>query len=105
MPVKNYSSGMLVRLGFAVATHLDAPILLVDEVLAVGDAGVQQKCLAKIRELHAAGRTIILVTHNPEAVKKHCGRCVVIADRRKVYDGEPGRGVEAYLGSVAPGNA
>ncbi len=96
MPVKNYSSGMLVRLGFAIATHLEAPILLVDEVLAVGDVGFQAKCINKIRELHEKGRTIILITHSPEAVLNHCQRCIVIADRKMVYDGEVATGVEIY---------
>lgn len=100
MPVKKYSSGMLVRLGFSIASHLDAPILLVDEVLAVGDAGFQEKCLARIRYLHSRGTTIILVTHNPAAVAKNCNRCIVIGDQRKLYDGPAEEGVQVYLGSV-----
>ena len=102
MPVKKYSSGMLVRLGFAVATHLDAPILLVDEVLAVGDAGFREKCLTKIEELHRAGRTIVLVTHNPEQVKRHCSRCIVIGDQKKLYDGPSEGGAAAYLEATHP---
>lgn len=97
MPVKKYSSGMLVRLGFSVATHLEAPILLVDEVLAVGDAGFREKCLRKIDELHDAGRTIVLVTHHADQVLKHCSRCIVIGDQRKLYDGPPEQGVTIYL--------
>lgn len=97
MPVKKYSSGMLVRLGFAVATHLDSEILLVDEVLAVGDAGFREKCLNKIEELHRAGRTIVLVTHNPEQVRDHCSRCIVIGEQKKLYDGPPEGGVSKYL--------
>lgn len=100
MPVKNYSSGMMVRLGFSIAVHLDAPILLVDEVLAVGDAGFQSKCLNRIRELHEQGRTIILVTHAAEAVAAHCQRCIVIDQHKKVYDGPAGAGAEAYLKAV-----
>lgn len=100
MPVKKYSSGMLVRLGFSVATHLDAPILLVDEVLAVGDVGFQKKCLEKIKTLHKEGRTIILVTHDPVAVEQYCGRCIVIADRKKVFDGPPHEGVKVYKDAV-----
>ncbi len=96
MPVKNYSSGMLVRLGFAVATHLKAPILLVDEVLAVGDLGFQEKCLKKIQSLHQEGRTIILITHDPAAVRSHCSRCVIIDERRKVFDGPAVEAVEKY---------
>jgi ABC-type polysaccharide/polyol phosphate transport system ATPase subunit len=96
-PVRNYSSGMLVRLGFAVAAHLRAPILLFDEVLAVGDAGFQQKCLKKIYELHAQGRTIILVSHDPEQIKRLCSRCIVIEKGRLIYDGVADKGTEAYL--------
>jgi ABC-type polysaccharide/polyol phosphate transport system ATPase subunit len=103
MPVKNYSSGMLVRLGFSVATHLHAPILLIDEVLAVGDAGFQEKCLRKIRSLHEEeGRTIVLITHSPDAVKQHCTRCIVIDATRKIFDGAVGEGTEVYLRSVCP---
>lgn len=97
MPIKNYSSGMLVRLGFSVASHLAAPIILVDEVLAVGDAGFQEKCIRKIHELHKLGRTIILVTHSPEAVSKHCSRCLVVDDHRIVFDGPAKDGVDHYL--------
>lgn len=94
--IKNYSSGMLVRLGFSIATHLAAPILLVDEVLAVGDISFQRKCIQKIKELHKQGRTIILITHDPNAVREHCNRCIVIDNKRKVYDGLPRQGVELY---------
>lgn len=97
MPVKHYSSGMLVRLGFSVATQLTAPIILVDEVLAVGDAGFQKKCLDRIHELHREGRTIILVTHDPNAVKTHCNRCIVIDQHRKVFDGPAAQGVDLYM--------
>ncbi len=100
MPIKNYSSGMLVKLGFSVATHLPAPILLVDEVLAVGDAGFQEKCLRKIESLHREGRTIVLITHNPSDVLKHCSRCIVIADHKKIFDGPAARGAEIYLETV-----
>lgn len=94
--IKNYSSGMLVRLGFSIATHLEAPILLVDEVLAVGDINFQKKCIKKIEELHKKGRTIILITHDPNAVRNHCNRCIVIDNKRKVYDGLPKDGVSLY---------
>lgn len=100
MPVKNYSSGMLVRLGFAIATHLTAPILLVDEFLAVGDVGFQAKCLKKIEELHKSGRTIVFVTHDPGAVKTHCTRCIVIDHQKKVFDGSPQIGADIYVGAV-----
>ncbi len=97
MPTKNYSSGMLVRLGFAIATHLDAPILLIDEVLAVGDYAFSQKCLAKIHELHNKGRTIVLVTHSPEAVSQHCTRCLVIDNKECIFDGPPDEGAKRYM--------
>ncbi|NBW98093.1 ABC transporter ATP-binding protein [bacterium] len=100
-PVKNYSSGMLVRLGFSIATHLEAPILLVDEVLAVGDVGFQEKCLKKIHELHSKGRTIVLITHSPEAVKQHCNRCIVIDEHTKVFDGAPEEGANLYIRRVS----
>lgn len=100
MPVKNYSSGMTVRLGFSIATHLAAPILLIDEVLAVGDAGFQAKCLRKIHELHDEGRTIVLVTHDANAVRKHCSRCVVFDRQKKVHDGSPSEGADIYLNRV-----
>lgn len=101
-PVKQYSSGMLVRLGFSIATHLDAPILLVDEVLAVGDLGFQRKCLARIRELHQQNKTIILITHDPEAVRQHCGRCILIDQHRKVFDGDAGEGATLYKQLMTP---
>jgi ABC-type polysaccharide/polyol phosphate transport system ATPase subunit len=94
--IKNYSSGMLVRLGFSIATHLDAPILLVDEVLAVGDLSFQRKCIAKIKELHQAGRTIILITHDSNAVREHCNRCIVLENKKKIFDGLPKEGVDLY---------
>lgn len=101
VPVKNYSSGMLVRLGFSIATHLEAPILLVDEVLAVGDVGFQKKCLKKIHELHSQGRTIVLITHSPEAVKEHCNRCIVIDEHTKIFDGAPEEGANLYISRVS----
>lgn len=97
MPTKNYSSGMLVRLGFSIACQLDAPVILIDEVLAVGDAGFQRKCLDKINELHNNGKTIVLVTHSPEAVLNHCQRCILIENREKVFDGPPSEGIQKYL--------
>ena len=100
MPVKNYSSGMLMRLGFSVAAHLTAPIILIDEILAVGDAGFQKKCLAKIHSLHQEGRTIVLITHDPGAVKTHCNRCIVIDNHVKVYDGPAEQGTIVYLEAV-----
>lgn len=95
-PIKNYSSGMLVRLGFSIATHLSSPILLVDEVLAVGDMNFQKKCISKIEELHRSGRTIVLITHDPNAIRNHCQRCIVIDQKRKIFDGPAAEGVAVY---------
>lgn len=78
-PVKRYSSGMTVRLGFAVAAHLDPEILIVDEVLAVGDAEFQQKCIGKMKDVAGAGRTVLFVSHNMTAVRNLCDRCMIIS--------------------------
>jgi ABC-2 type transport system ATP-binding protein len=100
MPVKNYSSGMLIRLGFSIAAHLTAPIILMDEVLAVGDQGFQAKCLKKIHELHQEGRTIVVITHDPEAVRQHCNRCIVFDKHQIIFDGDPREGADVYMKSV-----
>lgn len=100
MPVKNYSSGMLVRLAFAIAAHIPAPIILVDEILGVGDVGFQEKCVAKIKSLHAAGHTIVLITHAPGSVKELCQRCIVIDHHEKVYDGPVDEGINYYIKAV-----
>lgn len=97
MPVKNFSSGMLVRLGFSIASHLNAPIILMDEVLSVGDMGFRTKVLKKIHSLHAEGRTIVLITHDPDQVKAHCNRCIVISEHKKVFDGTATEGADVYL--------
>lgn len=95
-PVRNYSSGMLVRLGFSIAAHLNAEILLFDEILAVGDVGYQAKCLKKILEMHREGRTIILVTHSPEQVEQFCQRCIVLDRDGILFDGDPRGGARSY---------
>lgn len=97
-PVKRYSSGMHVRLGFAVAAHLEPDILLVDEVLAVGDSAFQKKCLDKIRELAAAGRTVFLISHNMVAVNSICQRVIWIKDGCVFEDGPSSEVVSRYLG-------
>ena len=86
-PVKRYSSGMYVRLAFAVAAHLEAEILIVDEVLAVGDGAFQRKCLGKIESLAQSGRTVLFVSHNMEAVRTLCQRCVWLKNGRIHKDG------------------
>ncbi|AEG45124.1 ABC transporter ATP-binding protein [Isoptericola variabilis] len=87
--VKFYSSGMYVRLAFAVAVHVDPDILLVDEVLAVGDEPFQRKCLERIRQFQAEGRTIVLVTHGLDQVAEFCDRAVVLESGKVVVDGSP----------------
>jgi ABC-type polysaccharide/polyol phosphate transport system ATPase subunit len=99
-PMHTYSSGMYVRLGFAVAVHVDADILLVDEVLAVGDAEFQQKCFAHVEQLQRRGVTIILVSHDLEAVQRFCNRAILVEHGRIVAQGPPARVVERYLAGV-----
>ena len=88
-PVKHYSSGMYVRLGFAVAVHVDPDILLVDEVLAVGDEAFAKKCLDKIAEFQREGRTILFVTHSLDLVDRICDRGIVLDHGNVVFDGDP----------------
>jgi ABC-type polysaccharide/polyol phosphate transport system ATPase subunit len=105
-PVRTYSSGMFLRLAFACATVEDPDILLIDEVLAVGDARFQQKCYRRLAELRARGTTILLVTHVMHALTTISDRVLVLEHGRIVYDGEPGRGVDRYyqLFFTAPGH-
>ncbi len=79
-PVKRYSSGMYVRLAFAVAAHLDPEILIVDEVLAVGDAEFQKKCLGKMGDVAGEGRTVLFVSHNMEAIERLCNKCILLSN-------------------------
>jgi lipopolysaccharide transport system ATP-binding protein len=98
-PVKRYSSGMYVRLAFAVAAHLEPEILVVDEVLAVGDQGFQKKCLGKMSEVSRTGRTVLFVSHNMAAVVNLCRRALLVQKGRVVADGEPGAITARYLTS------
>ena len=100
-PVKRYSSGMQVRLAFAVAAHLQPEILLVDEVLAVGDVEFQQKCLGKMRDVTREGRTVIFVSHNLAAVRSLCPRSLVLERGRLAFDGDTASAIERYLGRNA----
>ncbi len=102
-PIKRYSSGMRLRLGFAVAAHLDSDILLVDEVLAVGDAEFQKKCLRSMGDLQNSGRTVLFVSHNLAAVENLCQRGIWIDDGRIRQDGSAREVIEAYMSSVAVG--
>lgn len=96
-PVKRYSSGMGVRLAFAVAAHLEAEILLIDEVLAVGDVQFQQKCLGKMSDIAGQGRTILFVSHNMTAVQSLCSRAIWLKNGSVAEDGEVGQVVSGYL--------
>jgi lipopolysaccharide transport system ATP-binding protein len=99
-PVKRYSSGMYVRLAFAVAAHLEPDILIVDEVLAVGDATFQKKCLGKIREVSSEeGRTVLFVSHNLSSVRQLCSRAILLEQGRVAFDGLPGPAIAAYTQS------
>lgn len=98
-PVKRYSSGMHVRLAFAVAAHLDADIMLVDEVLAVGDAEFQKRCLGKMGDVARKGRTVLFVSHNMAAIRSLCSRVVVMDGGRVVFDGVAADAVDRHLGS------
>lgn len=98
-PVKRYSSGMYVRLAFAVAAHLEPEILVVDEVLAVGDAEFQKKCLKKMGDVAHGGRTVFFVSHNMQAVTRLCSRCILLHRGEIKMDGDSNRVANAYLNS------
>lgn len=100
-PVRNYSSGMYVRLGFSVAIHMDPDILLVDEVLAVGDEAFQEKCLAKVREFQREGRTILVVTHGLDVVRDICHQAAYLDHGELVVVGNPTEVIRAYRDKVA----
>jgi lipopolysaccharide transport system ATP-binding protein len=106
-PVKRYSSGMYVRLAFAVAAHLDPEILIIDEVLAVGDAAFQKKCLGKMEEVAKAGRTILLVSHQMALISNLCSRCILLSQGQIARSGPPDDVIPAYflstqtLGSIS----
>ncbi len=95
-PVKRYSSGMYVRLAFAIAAHLEPEILIVDEVLAVGDAEFQQKCLGKMHDVATGGRTVLFVSHNMNAVERLCSRALVLKAGRLAFAGEVRGAMHAY---------
>lgn len=97
-PLKHYSSGMGMRLAFAVAAHLEPEILLVDEVLSVGDASFQKKCLGKMQEVSRAGRTILFVSHNMGAVNALCSRCIILDSGIVDFDGPSSEAAARYCG-------
>lgn len=99
-PVKRYSSGMYVKLAFAVAAHLDAEIMIMDEVLAVGDMKFQQKCLGRMDgAAHEEGKTVLYVSHNMNTIRKLCNRCIVLSHGKIVYDGDVESAIEYYMES------
>ena len=98
-PVKRYSSGMYVRLAFAVAAHLEPEILLVDEVLAVGDLSFQRKCLGKMKSIAGSGRTVVFVSHNLGAINAFCSRAICLDGGRVVDVGAPANVVASYIGA------
>ncbi len=98
-PVKRYSSGMYVKLAFAVAAHLDAEIMVMDEVLAVGDMKFQEKCLGKMSDAAGGGKTVLYVSHNMNTVRKLCSRCIVLEKGRIIYDGNVEKAIEIYMGT------
>lgn len=101
-PVKQYSSGMFMRLAFAIATEIDPDILLIDEVLAVGDAEFQVKCSARIEEFRRRGKTIVLVTHDRDAVRRLCSRVLLLDHGQVISDSTPEVGLASYEELVQP---
>ena len=100
-PVKRYSSGMYVKLAFAVAAHLDSEIMIMDEVLAVGDAKFQKKCLDKMLDsAKNEGKTILYVSHNMATVKQLCSRCIILNEGKIIFDGDVDKAIEIYLGAI-----
>lgn len=96
-PVKRYSSGMQVRLAFAVAAHLEPEIMIIDEVLAVGDADFQKRCLGKMKDVSQQGRTVLFVSHNLLAVQALCSRAILMRNGRNISDGLPAQIISEYL--------
>jgi ABC-type polysaccharide/polyol phosphate transport system ATPase subunit len=101
-PVKRYSSGMYIRLGFAVAVHSEPEILLVDEVLSVGDTYFQEKCLAKMHDFQARGTTMVLVSHSMETVQRFCERVIFINGGRLIDEGPPAKIIDEYTHMFSP---
>lgn len=98
-PVKRYSSGMYVKLAFSVAAHLDSEIMIMDEVLAVGDMAFQKKCLDKMRDVaKKEGRTVLYVSHNMNTIRQLCDRCVVLDKGKMIYEGDVEKSIAVYLG-------
>ena len=96
-PVKRYSSGMYVKLAFSVAAHLDSEIMIMDEVLAVGDVAFQNKCINKMREVANSGRTILYVSHNMATIRSLCDKCIVLSKGKVVFDGDVEEAISHYV--------
>ena len=96
-PVKRYSSGMYVKLAFAVASHLDSEIMIMDEVLAVGDVKFQKKCLGKMGDEAKGGKTVLYVSHNMATIRKLCTRCIVLDKGHLIYDGDVEKAIGIYM--------
>lgn len=103
-PVKRYSSGMSVRLAFAVAAHLEPEILLIDEVLAVGDFEFQKKCLGKMSDVASKGRTILFVSHNMKAIKNLCGKAILLNQGKLISIGTTSKVIDEYIGNIEKSN-
>ena len=99
-PVKRYSSGMYVKLAFSVAAHLDSEIMIMDEVLAVGDMAFQKKCLEKMSDVSKTeGRTILYVSHNMNTIRQLCDRCIVLDHGKAIFDGDVEKAIDVYMGA------
>lgn len=96
-PVKHYSSGMYLKLGFAVAAFLDAEIVIMDEVLAVGDTAFRSKCMHKLKEISLSGKTILFVSHNMDQIRSLCGRCILLSQGEMLYDGDVETAIQKYV--------
>ena len=103
-PVRTYSSGMYMRLAFSVAINVDADILLIDEILSVGDKRFQDKCFKRLEELRDSDKTIVIVTHSLESVRKLCNRAIWIKDGNVNLDGDINTVIDKYLSEVSGGN-
>jgi len=101
-PVKQYSTGMYMRLAFAVAIEVDPQILVIDEILGVGDLGFQEKCFERIRRFRASGKTILIVTHDMKTVQEHCDRALLIDHGNLIADGAPQETIAVYRSLLTP---
>jgi ABC-type polysaccharide/polyol phosphate transport system ATPase subunit len=99
-PVKQYSSGMYVRLAFSVATEVDPDVLILDEILAVGDFAFQQKCFDRLKRFRDLGKTILMVSHSVDQVKSLCDRCILLDKGKIVFNGDPARAITLYMGDA-----